>query len=548
MTTPPSLASGEMTYRQTMTVLSGLLLGMLLSGLDQTIVSTAARTIGDDLGGLDHIAWVTTSFLVTSTITTLVYGKLSDVLGRKPLYMTAISIFLIGSALCGLATSVPMLAAFRALQGLGAGGLMSLAFAITGTIIPPRERAKYQGYFAGTMAFSSVLGPLVGGSFADSAGIGPIAGWRFAFWVNIPIGLAALVIVARTLEIGRSSTRRRMDFPGAGLLALAVVPLLLAGEEGSAWGWTSAASTSCYVLGGLATVTFLLWQRRRGSDALLPLRLFRTRRFTVPVLITFVTGAVQIGALAVLPLYLQIVRDATPTQSGLLLIPMVLGISATSVVIGRVVRRTGRTKIFPVFGATVQVIAFLGLSTVTPDTSLIVVDVLMFLIGVGLGASANTIILILQNAVDVSDLGVATASSTFFRNIGATVGSALLISILFATASRAITAAYDRARSSAAFVAALAAHPEQRRILATGIRGGLDDTGFLRELDPAVAAPFLTGFAHAMDTAALIAAGLATAGLVLSLLIDEVPLGATSARVAARASAAPVTPPATSEH
>ncbi|MBT2504282.1 MDR family MFS transporter [Curtobacterium sp. ISL-83] len=531
-----------------MSVLSGLLLGMLLSGLDQTIVSTAARTVGDDLGGLDQIAWVTTSFLVTSTITTLIYGKLSDVFGRKPLYMTAISIFLIGSALCGLATSVPLLAAFRALQGLGAGGLMSLAFAITGTIIPPRERSKYQGYFAGTMAFSSVLGPLVGGFFADTASIGPIAGWRFAFWVNIPIGLAALVIVARTLKIERSSIRRRMDFVGAGFLVVATVPLLLAGEEGSHWGWTSTASVLCCTVGGIATAVFLLWQHRMGPDALLPLRLFRTRKFTVPVLITFVTGAVQIGALAVLPLYLQIVRGASPTQSGLLLIPMVLGISATSIVIGRIVRRTGRTKVFPVFGAAVQVVAFLGLSTVTPDTSLVFVDVLMFLVGVGLGATANTIILILQNSVEISDLGVATASSTFFRNVGATAGTALLISILFATATSAITAAYDHARSSASFVAAIAAHPEQGQVLASGIRGGLADTSFLSKLDPALAAPFLNGFAHAMDLAALIAAGLAVIGLILSLLIKEVPLRATSARVAAQAPAATATGPTTSEH
>lgn len=414
---------------------------------------------------------------------------------------------------------------------------MSLAFAITGTIIPPRERAQYQGYFAATMAFSSVLGPLVGGFFAHATSIGPLAGWRFAFWVNIPLGLAALAIIARTLRIDNVSVQRRMDVLGAGLLVLAVVPILLVGEEGNAWGWTSATALLCSAVGVVGTAAFILRQRRMGPDALLPLRLFRTRKFTVPVLITFVTGAVQIGALTILPLYLQIVRGATPTQSGLLLIPMVLGISVTSIVVGRLVRRTGRTKIFPVIGAAAELIAFLGLSTVRPDTSLVFVDMLMVLIGAGLGASANTIILILQNSVDFGDLGVATAGSTFFRNIGATAGTAVLVSTLFATASSAITQAYRQARTSRAFVSALSAHPEQHQIIETGIRGGLEDTSFLTQLDPDLAAPLLTGFAHAMDTTALIGAGLAAIGLILTLFVREVPLRAMSARAGARATA-----------
>jgi EmrB/QacA subfamily drug resistance transporter len=511
-------------HRRVLAVVAALMLGMLLSGLDQTVVATASRTIGDDLGGVDQLAWLTTAFLITSTVTTLIYGKLSDLFGRKSLYMVAIGLFLAGSALSGLATSIPMLALFRAIQGLGAGGLMTLAFAITADVIAPKDRAKYQGYFAATMALSSVLGPMVGGLFADAGTIAGVTGWRWAFWVNVPIGIAALIVVARALPGNRRGAPGRIDSLGIALLTVALVPLLLVGQEGMEWGWTSAASIWCYIIGGAGVIAFIAWQFRMKDAALLPLGLMRQRAFSLPVLVTFVIGAAQFGGIVVLPLYLQIVLGASPTLSGLLLIPMVLGMSITSIIVGRLVSRTGRAKLFPILGMAVLTASYLGLTTVGTDTPLWVVDILMLGIGMGLGASANTIILLLQSAVDFTRFGVASAAGTFFRNIGATTGTAVLLTVLFNRAQHAITAAYDTARNTPAFTAAAAEQPEQLATLHDGLARGLTDTSFLTHLDPALADPYLTGFTDAMHTVMLIAASLAATGLLLALALKNTPL------------------------
>lgn len=526
---PPAGPPIQLSHRKVLAVVAGLMLGMLLSGLDQTIVATASRTIGDDLHGLNQQAWLTTAFLITSTLTTLVYGKLSDLLGRKWLYMIAISIFLLGSALSGLATSMPMLAAFRAIQGIGAGGLMTLAFAITADIISPRDRGKYQGYFAATMAISSVLGPMFGGLFADAGSILGVTGWRWAFWVNIPIGIAALIVIAKTLPAAKPTPKpgstpesRRVDTLGIALLSIALVPLLVVGQEGMNWGWGSTTAIWCYIVGGAGTIAFIAWELHMKSAALLPLNLMRRRTFVIPVLITFFIGAAQFGGIVVVPLYLQIAMGASPTLSGLLLIPMVLGMSITSVVVGRLVKSTGRVKIFPIVGMATLTIAYLGLSTVGMQTPLWGVDIWMFLIGIGLGASANTIILMLQSSVDFTQFGVASASGTFFRNIGATAGTAVLLTVLFSKAQSGITAAYQSAQSSTAFIAAAAAHPDQVRTLQHGLATGLSDTSFLNRIDSTLAAPYLSGFTHAMDTVSLIGAIIAGLGFLLTLTLKEV--------------------------
>ncbi|WP_431230841.1 MDR family MFS transporter [Paenarthrobacter nicotinovorans] len=530
-------ASNGLTYRQTMTVLSGLLLGMFLAGLDQTVVATAARTIGDDLGGLDQQAWLTTAFLITSTITTLLYGKLSDIFGRKRLYMIAIALFIGGSALCGLATSMPMLAAFRAVQGLGAGGLMSLAFAIIGDIVPPRERAKYQGYFAATMALSSVLGPVVGGLFAGIPTLVGIDGWRWVFWVNLPIGLAALLIVAKTLHVDQAVKHPRVDYLGAALVAIAVVPALLVGEQGSEWGWASAAAIVCYVVAAAGAAGFIWRQIRMGTDALLPLGMFRSRAFSVPAGLAFALGLLQLGGVAILPLYLQISHAATPTESGLLMLPMVLGISGASVLSGIYTSKTGRYKILPILGMALLLVAYIGLVTVHTETPVLVIDIWMLLLGVGTGMAMNTTVLAMQNAVAPTQMGIAVASGTFFRNLGGTTGTAVLLSVLFSKALTAITASYTAAENTPAFQAAVNAHPEQAETLRAGLAGGLSDTSFLTGLDPALARPFIDGFAQAMNVTAIIGVVVAAAGFVLALFMREKPLS-TKAGNALRAEAA----------
>lgn len=524
-----------LTYRQTLTVLSGLLLGMFLAGLDQTIVFTAARTIGDDLGGLDQQAWLTTAFLLTSTITTLLYGKFSDIFGRKRLYMLAIALFLLGSLLCGFATSMPMLAGFRAVQGLGAGGLMSLAFAIVGDIMPPRERARYQGYFAATMALSSVLGPLAGGFFAGMPTLLGAAGWRWAFWINIPIGIVALLIISATLHVDQQQKSPRIDWLGALLLPVAIVPALLLGEEGAIWGWGSLAAIGCYVLIALGTAAFIIRQRRMGDDALLPLDLFHSRSFTIPTLLMFVLGVVQLGGIAIVPLYLQIVQGATPTQAGLLMLPMVLGISGASIVAGQIAARTGKYKMLPVTGMILLVVAFIGLATVSATTSLILINAYMLILGIGVGLSMNTVMLALQSAGGTQRMGIATASGTFFRNIGGTAGTALLLSVLFSRASTNIAANYDAAQTDPAFLAAQASHPEQASQLLNGLGGGLSDTNFLTGLNSTLARPFLDGFTSAMNTTAIIAAVVSALGLTLALFIRNKSLDAAPSPTQAQA-------------
>src|SRR3954454_7648649 len=327
----PGPAGGvQLSHRQILEVLSGLMLGMFLAALDQTIVSTAIRTIGDDLHGLSVQAWVTTAFLITSTISTPLFGKLSDIYGRKPLFMLAISIFILGSALCGLAQSMYMLAAFRAFQGIGAGGLMPLALAIIGDIIPPRERAKYQGYFRAVFGTASVLGPVIGGFFAGQSSILGIPGWRWIFYINVPIGIVALIVVEAVLKLRHQRRDHRIDWTGAGMLVVGLVPLLIIAEQGRVWGWSSPRAFGCYLVGVLGLVAFVWVESRMGDEALLPLRLFRNNVFSVSSAQATVVGMGVFGGIGAIPLYLQIVKGASPTEAGLLLLPLVAAMMIAS--------------------------------------------------------------------------------------------------------------------------------------------------------------------------------------------------------------------------
>ncbi|WP_405583712.1 MDR family MFS transporter [Streptomyces sp. NBC_01190] len=529
---PPATAY---SHRQIMVILSGLLLGMFLAALDQTVVSTAIYKIGESLNGLTAQAWVTTSFLITSTIATPLYGKLSDQYGRKPFFLFAIAVFIAGSALCMLSTSMYMLAAFRAFQGIGAGGLFSLAFAIVGDIIPPRERAKYQGYFMAVFATSSVLGPVVGGALAGQNQLLGIDGWRWIFLINVPIGIVALMVVGRVLHVKHDPRPHRVDYPGAVALIIALVPLLIVAEQGREWGWGSGTSFACYVVGAIGIVGFLLAERKAGDEALLPMRLFHNGVFAIGSAQSAIIGIGMFGGITLLPLYLQLVKGNSPTKAGLLTLPLVLGIMILSMVSGQITSRTGRYKIFPIIGSALLVLGMLMLWRLKADSGLVYADLSMFVVGAGLGLNMQTIVLAMQNAVPPRDIGVATSSTTFFRQMGGTLGVAVFLSIVYSLVGSKIGSAFADAKGSAAFQAAAKAHPDQLKTLTSASSGGtgtLNDTSFLKNVDPVLGHPFKVGFTGAIDVAFLVGAAVLVVAFVLSFLIKEVPLRTTGAAFA----------------
>ncbi len=425
-------AAPVMTHRMILFVIFGLMAGMFLSALDQTIVGTAIRTIGDDLHGLSQQAWVTTAYLITSTISTPIYGKLSDIFGRRPLFIFAIVVFIIGSILASFSTSMLELAAFRAVQGLGAGGLMSMPLAIMGDILAPRERAKYQGYFLAVFGVSSLLGPLIGGLFAGTEEILGIAGWRWVFLINVPIGLFALAIVLRFLHIPRHSRHSvRIDWFGAAFVIMSLVPLLLVAEQGRVWGWTSPISIACYVIGAVGIVAFIITEIRMKDDALIPLKLFRSPTFSMATVIGVFVGFGMFGAMLTIPLYLQLVLGSTPTESGLQMLPMILGLMIASIGSGQIIARTGRYRMFPILGTALMSVAFFWLTHLEYDGSYWFLAGAMLLLGLGLGQLMQTLTIASQNSVGLRDMGVATSASTFFRQIGGTLGTAVLLSLMF---------------------------------------------------------------------------------------------------------------------
>ncbi|MDQ1585071.1 MAG: hypothetical protein QOJ90_1224 [Actinomycetota bacterium] len=538
MTVAPASAPGtgaSLTHKQILTILSGLMLGMFLAALDQTIVATSIRTIADDLKGLSIQAWATTAYLITATISTPLYGKLSDLYGRRQFFITAISVFVIGSVLCGFAHSMYELAAFRAVQGLGAGGLFSLALTIIGDIVPPRERAKYQGYFLAVFGTSSVLGPVIGGFLAGQSSILGITGWRWVFLVNVPVGIVALVVVARSLHLPHTRREHRIDWPGALALVVGLAPLLVVAEQGRGWGWTSARSVALILIGLVGIASFVAIERRYGDDALLPLRLFRGRTFGVGSLLNFILGMGLFGGLASLPLYLQIVKGASPTEAGLMLLPLTAGIMAGSITSGQVIARTGRYKIFPVIGSVLLVVGILMMSRIGVDTPIWVTMIMMVIFGLGLGGNLQPLVLAVQNAVPPQDMGVATSSATFFRQMGGTLGTAVFLSVLFSTVGGKIAGAFADIAPTPSFQAALSdpkvlADPTNASVVhalksgGTLPAGALDDTSFLSHLDPRLARPFLIGFADSIDLVFLCAAGVLLLGLIVVLFLPEEPL------------------------
>ena len=517
---------GTPTHREIMVVLSGLLVGMFLAALDQTVVSTAIRTIADRLDGLTAQAWVTTAYLITSTISTPLYGKLSDQYGRKPFYVFAIAIFVVGSVLCGIATNIYELAAYRAVQGIGAGGLLSLAFAIIGDLVPPRSRGRYQGYFLAVFGISSVLGPVIGGAFAGQTTLLGIDGWRWIFFLNVPLGLLAAVVVVKRLSLPRKRSSAPIDFLGAGLLTTTVVPGLLLAEKGRDWGWGSPLALSMMALSVLSLIAFVAVERRMGENAILPPRIFQSSVFNLTSVTALLIGVGMFGGLVVLPLYLQIVRGGSPTEAGLQLTPLMLGIFVTSSVSGIFMKRTGRYKPLPIAGTALMFVALVLMSTLGVDTPLWQAMTYMVLMGMGLGLSMQTLVIAVQNALPPADMGVATSSVTFFRSLGGTLGAAVSLAILFGSLPGNIQ---DRAR---------AAGLPQAVVDRFSSASSLNDSSVIATLPDAVRQVVLEGFADSMQTVFAVVAALLVPAFVLSLLTKEIPLRAHGGMQAAAADSA----------
>ena len=418
-----------MTHKQILTVMFGLMTGLLLAALDQSIVSTALKTITVDLGGLDHYTWVVTAYLLTSTASTPLYGKISDLYGRRQVFQFAIVVFLLGSFASGIATNMNELIASRAFQGLGAGGLMSLTFVIIGDVVSPRERGRYQGYFGAVWGLATVAGPLLGGFFSDHHHVLGVTGWRWIFYINLPFGIIALVITSAVLHIPKIHREHKVDYFGAFLLILGVSALLLgisvyAPENG----WLTA-KTLLWIAAGLILFVIFLLNQARASEPILPLRLFKNHTFNITSLLAFLVGAAMFGAIVMLPLYFQLVKHNSATLSGLKLLPLMFGIISTSITSGKWISKHGKYKMFPVAGMIFMTVALLLMVTISETTAFWKLGIFEFLLGAGLGMSLQNVVIALQNSLDIKDMGVGTSLNTFWRSIGGTLGVAIFGSI-----------------------------------------------------------------------------------------------------------------------
>ena len=413
--------------RDVMIVLPGLLLALILAMLDQLVVSTALPRIVGDLGGLSHLSWVVTAYVLASTITTPLYGKLGDLYGRKRLLVAAILIFLAGSALSGLSHTMDQLIAFRALQGLGAGGLMVGALATIGDLVSPRERGQYMGYMMAAMMIAMIAGPLVGGYITDTLS------WRWIFYINMPIGAVALAYIFATLHLPRHKIQHVIDYLGAAVLAIGATAIVLVTTwGGTQYAWGSGMILSLMAIAVLAVAAFI-WVENRSVEPILPTHVFKNRNFSLASGMSFLLGLAMFGAMTFLPLYQQTVQHASPTISGLLLIPLMLGSTATSLIAGRITVRTGRYKALPIAGGAVMTVAMLLLSTIGASTSRWTTGAFFLVLGIGMGFLMQVTTLIAQNSVDPRDMGVASSSRAFFQQIGGSIGVSIF-GVLFTRA------------------------------------------------------------------------------------------------------------------
>ena len=481
-------------------IFGALMLVILLASLDQTIVATALPTIVGDLGGLQHLSWVVTAYLLASTVTGPIYGKLGDLYGRKIVLQTAIVIFLIGSALCGLAQSMVELIVFRAVQGLGAGGLLVTTIAVVGDVIPPRERGRYQGLFGAVFAVSTVIGPLLGGFFVDNLS------WRWIFYVNLPLGAVALVVIGAVFRSRAEHVRHSIDYAGAGLLAAALTGIVLfTSLGGTTLAWGSPASVGL-ITGGIALLAAFVATERRAEEPILPLTLFRNRSFVVCGGIGFIIGLALFGAIVYLPLFLQIVKGKSPTSSGLQLTPMMAGLLVTSIVSGRLISRFGRYRPFPIAGTALVTVGMVLLSRLSIHSSASAASLYMLVVGLGLGMVMQVLVLAVQNAVAYRFMGVATSGAVLFRQVGGLIGVALFGAIF---ANRL--------------------HGNLARLLPPGVHAPKTATPKLvNQLPPQVHDAYAAAVAASLRPVFVVAAGIALFAFLLSWLLREVPLRTTS--------------------
>jgi EmrB/QacA subfamily drug resistance transporter len=497
------MPSQTLSHRQILLIYSGLMLGMLLAALDQTIVSNALPTIVGELGGLNKLSWVVTAYLLTSTISQPIYGKLGDLYGRKRLFQFAIVIFLIGSALCGISQNMTQLIGFRGVQGLGAGGLMVGALSIIGDIVPPRERGRYQGYMGGVFALASVVGPLIGGFFVDNLS------WRWVFYVNLPVGALALAVIAVVLQGTTERRSHRIDYEGAVALTLGAGLITLALTWGGTeypWGsWRVIAALAV----GFAAVAGFIAIEHRAAEPLIPLRLFRNGIFNTSSLMAFLVGMAMFGALVYLPLFFQAVHEVSATQSGLWLLPLMGGLLAASIVSGRLISKLGRYRAFPIAGTVLIAVGMWLLSRIGVSTSYVFIATGMAVLGVGLGLVMPVLVLAVQNAVPASDLGTATSASTFFRSIGGVFGVAIFGAIF----ANRLGFWLPRDLPASAHLSARAASKLLRSTPAQ-----------LEKLPPAIHTGLIDAFASSLHTVFLWAVPFGIAAFLVSLLLREVPL------------------------